>query len=190
LLALIRQGNEQALEVLYHRYYAPLCIKAYKRIPSTPLVEELVQDVFVNLWMKSASLDDRGNVKAYLYATLRNKILHQLRTEHTRSMYAEKIAQLINQQGDNQGLESIYARETEKQINQVISTLSPQCREAFRLSRFEHLSYKEIAEKLHISVNTVEKHVSKALRILREKITEYGNIACILLFLFYFFLLA
>jgi RNA polymerase sigma-70 factor (ECF subfamily) len=176
----MQQGNEQALSELYHRYYAPLCIKAYKRIPSTPVVEEIVQDVFVNFWAKSATLDIQGNIKAYLYATLRNKVLHELRTAYNRARYAEIIRQLQAQSTDDQSLDAIYAKETECRINQVISSLSPQCREAFRLSRFEHLSYKEIATYMNISVNTVEKHIAKALSILRSKLNEYGDIAIVI----------
>lgn len=139
-------------------------------------MEEIVQDVFVNLWVKSSSLDVSGNLKAYLYATLRNMVLNELRSQCTRSAYREKIKQLTKRQECSGGLEVIYARETEAHINQIIATLSPQCRKAFRLSRFEHFSYKEVADQMQISVNTVEKHVAKALRILRGKLTEYGDV--------------
>jgi RNA polymerase sigma-70 factor (ECF subfamily) len=180
-LSFIKQGNEQALEALYERYYKLLCLKAYKRIPSTPLVEEVVQDVFVNLWVKSASLDVHGNVKAYLYATLRNKILHELRQESTRALYADKIRQLSREREEIQSLESLYARDAEARIHRVIGTLSPQCRRAFLLSRFENLSYKQIATSMNISVNTVEKHVAKALRVLKGKLQEYKDIIQILI---------
>ncbi|HEY6081848.1 MAG TPA: RNA polymerase sigma-70 factor [Chitinophagaceae bacterium] len=174
---MMQQGNEQGLTELYQRYYASLCLKAYQRIPSTPLVEEIVQDVFVNIWIKAVSLDIKGNVRAYLYATLRNKILHELRTAQTRSFYAEKIRQLMKQQVEDHNLDAIYIKETETQINQIISTLSPQCKETFLLSRYEHLAHKEIAARMGISVSTVEKHIAKALRILRNGLREYGDVA-------------
>lgn len=181
LLALMQEKDEQAFTELYYRYYKLLCQKAFQRIPSTPVVEEIVQDVFVNLWIKAASLDTNGNVKAYLHATLRNKILHELRTEQTRTFYTEKIKQLNDQQENDQELQAIYAKETEDHINAIISTLSPQCKEAFVLNRYEHLSYKEVAERMHLSVNTVEKHVAKALRILKNRLNEYGDIVFLLL---------
>lgn len=187
LLALMQQGNEKAFTTLYHRYYLLLCKKAFQRIPSASLVEEIVQDVFINLWTKASSLDIYGNVKAYLYATLRNKVLHELRTEANRSFYAQKIKQLTMQQEENHYLDTLYAQEAETYINQVISTLSPQCRQAFLLSRYEHLSYKEIAQQMQLSVNTVEKHIAKALRILRSKLNEYGDIAFMILFIFSFY---
>lgn len=181
LLVFLQQKNEQALTELYNRYYAPLCHKAFQRIPSNPAVEEIVQDVFLNLWIKAASLDVTGNVKAYLYATLRNKILYELRTEQTRIFYTEKLKQVTEQQENAQELQAIYAKETEDHINEIISTLSPQCKEAFVLNRYEHLSYKEVADRMHISVNTVEKHIAKALRILKSRLNEYGDIVFLLL---------
>jgi len=176
----MQQGNERAFTELYRRYYAHLCFKAFKRIPSVSIVEEIVQDVFMNLWMKSAELDIKGCVKAYLYATLRNKILFALRTEHNRSGHADRIKQLTGQPVDQEHLEVIYARETEEYINRIIKNLSPQCQKAFLLSRFEHLSYREIAQQMHISINTVEKHIAKALKMLREKLSEHGDITFLL----------
>jgi RNA polymerase sigma-70 factor (ECF subfamily) len=177
----MQQGSEQALTELFRRYYTPLYIKAYKRIPFVYQAEEIVQDVFVNIWLKASMLDVTGNVKAYLYATLRNKILHELRTEATRAFHAEKLAEMTKQQHDDRCLDAINAKQTEQYISEVIAGLSPHCREAFLLSRFEHLSYKEIAERMHISINTVEKHVSKALRILKSKLNEYDDLIFFLL---------
>lgn len=181
LLQLVQQQDEHAFAVLYERHYLPLCRKAFQRIPSTPKVEEIVQDVFVTLWSKAPSLNTDSHVKGYLYATLKNKILHQLRMEYTRSFYMEKLKNLVGDQAENRSLLAIYAQETEEYIHRIVTTLSPQCREAFILSRFEGLSYKEIAERMQLSVNTVEKHVAKALRILRSKLTSYSNISLILL---------
>lgn len=187
LLASIQSGDEQAFNELYYRYYKLLCHKAYQRIPSNTFVEEIVQDVFVNIWLKANNLDVNGNVKAYLYATLRNKILYELRTESTRTYYYEKIKQLIQTAEDHLLLDNLYAKETEAHINKIISTLSPQCKEAFLLSRNEHLSYKEIAAHMHLSVNTVEKHVGKALHILKSKLNEYGDIIFLLLLVLCYF---
>lgn len=173
MLAFIQQKNEQAFTALYRRYYLPLCKKAFQRLPSTPRVEEVVQDVFLNVWEKAAFLDPAGNIRAYLYATLRNKILHELRTEANRSFYMEKIRALRPGHETEDCLKAIYAEETEAQISRIIANLSPRSREAFQLSRSENLSYREIAARMHLSVSTVEKHVAKVLRTLRKKLNEY-----------------
>jgi RNA polymerase sigma-70 factor (ECF subfamily) len=141
----------------------------------------MVQDVFVNLWMKAADLDAAGNIRAYLYATLRNKVLHQIRMEYTRALYLKKITAEAREPRQAPGLQAIYARETEEYFAKTIDTLPPQCREAFMLSRFEELSYKEIAERMRLSVNTVEKHVGKALRILRMRMNSYFEVLLVLI---------
>jgi RNA polymerase sigma-70 factor (ECF subfamily) len=181
LLRLICERDEQAFTALYERYYLALCKKAFQRVPSRPLVEEMVQDVFVNLWMKAAELDAAGNIRAYLYATLRNKVLHQIRMEYTRALYLKKITAEAREPRQAPGLQAIYARETEEYFAKTIDTLPPQCREAFMLSRFEELSYKEIAERMRLSVNTVEKHVGKALRILRMRMNSYFEVLLVLI---------
>lgn len=185
-MRLTQQQEEQAFAALYERYYLPLCKKAFQRIPSRPRVEEIVQDVFVNLWSKAASLDTNGNIRAYLYATLRNKILHELRTEHNRLFYLQKFKNLTKKCEEEESLQHLYAHETEEQINQIITSLSPQCQKAFSLSRFENLSYKEIAERMQVSVNTVEKHIGKALHILRNKMSEYRDVGFLFFVLFTF----
>lgn len=147
----------------------------YRRIPNESTAEEIVQDVFVNLWNKRAQLDVSGNIGAYLYATLRNKVLHELRARFIIDRHTQQLQQTGQPLYADDLHSQINAREVEQKINTVIQGLSPQCREAFTLSRFEHLSYKAIAERMNISVNTVEKHIGKALHILRHELREYDT---------------
>ena len=145
LLQAIQQANQEAFEVLYYRYYAWLCKIAYKRIPSHELVEELVQDVWVNVWQKANQLDSHGNIQAYLYATLRNKILYILRSERNRKYFQNKIRELSTGMNQPSVDESLSEKAMAAFLQEAIASLSPQCREAFLLSREEQLSYREIA---------------------------------------------
>lgn len=158
---------------MYAGYYLQLCRVAYKKLGDEALVEELVQDVFLNLWVKRMDLDITGSLSAYLYATLRNKALHELRGRIIRSKHYTQA-----QHGESvyaANLEDDYVvKETELKIRQVIDSLPQQCREAFILSREEQLSYKAIAERMNISVNTVEKHIGKALKRLRMEFKDYN----------------
>jgi RNA polymerase sigma-70 factor, ECF subfamily len=172
LLEQIAQKNEAALTVLHYRYYPLLCAVAIKRIPDEPVVEELVQDVLINLWEKAPLLDLNGNVQAYLFATLRNKVLHELRSRMIKAKYTASLQQDIEERVTNDVDELLQAKELGQKLQIIIDDLSPQCKEAFTLSRFEHLSYKSIAQRMNISVNTVEKHIGKALNILREKLGD------------------
>lgn len=149
---------------------------AFKRLQNEAIVEELVQDVFVNLWIKANELESDGNVKAYLFATLRNKVLHELRSCMVVAKHARIIAQSDETYAEDFS-EVLQARQLEQKFQLVVKELPPQCREAFTLSRFENLSYKSIAQKMNISVNTVEKHIGKALSIMRQKFKEYDLIS-------------
>lgn len=173
LLKHIAHKNEAALTALHYRYYPLLCAAAFKRIPNESIVEELVQDVLINLWEKAPSLDPNGSIQAYLFATLRNKVLHELRSLMMMARHATSLQQEKQEIFEHNAVELLQAKELEQKLQTIIDDLSPQCKEAFTLSRFEQLSYKSIALRMNISVNTVEKHIGKALHILREKLGEH-----------------
>lgn len=177
----VQRGEEQAFSALYYKYYLPLCRKAFRRIPEEMRVEEIVQDVFVALWNKADTLDATGNVSAWLYATLRNKVLHELRTESTRLKYKERLATLIPHEEHALYDSQIDAKLANERIMLTIDTLPAQCRQAFVLHRFESLSYREIADRMGISVKTVEKHIGRALAILRQELSEFDYSLAVIL---------
>lgn len=180
LMELIASRDQAAFTVLYHRYYELLACSGFKRLQNESVIEELVQDVFINLWDKAAELDHDGNIRSYLFATLRNKVLHELRASMVIAKHARIICQQQNQfSADSDSL--LHSRHLEERFELVVKELPPQCREAFTLSRFEDLSYKSIAERMNISVNTVEKHIGKALGILRQAFKEYDITLLVLL---------
>ncbi|TCC96539.1 RNA polymerase sigma-70 factor [Pedobacter hiemivivus] len=172
LLEQLKSSNSKALEALYELYYVQLCQIAFRKLGDEALVEELVQDVFLNLWIKRKELDANGSLFAYLYATLRNRALHEIRARIIKERHYLHIAELGK--GHLPDPEDDYvAKETELKVMKVIESLPAQCREAFRLSREEQLSYKAIAARMNISVNTVEKHIGKALKILKRELKDY-----------------
>lgn len=140
---------------------------------------DLVQDAFFALWEKADQLEINQSPKAYLYQAVKNSCLNYNRhLSIKRSAEAEiqyKIAILERQVYINSDSPyfSLIEQELEEKINQVIESLPEKCREVFKLSRFENLKNKEIAEKLDISVKAVEKHISKALTILRCNLADY-----------------
>lgn len=173
LLEKIKDGNSGAFEALYYRYFEQLARFAYKRIHYEDVVEELVQDVFVEIWKKRLTLDPQGNVAGLLYAILRNKALHELRARMIKLRHLENYTQIRSGDSLTENAEALYEKEIQEKMKMAIEKLSPQCREAFTLSRYEHLSYKDIATRMNISVNTVEKHIGKALNILRKEFSGY-----------------
>lgn len=174
LLQLVKSGDNEAFEALYFSYFARLARYAYKRLPDEATVEELVQDVFVDLWKQRESLDENGNVAGLLFAMLRYKALHALRAQMIRARHLDSFTQLQAADEADDLSASLTARQLQAQLEQAVERLSPQCREAFTLSRYEHLAYKDIAERMGVSVNTVEKHIGKALKLLRAEFREYN----------------
>ena len=180
---MIAQKNGQALSVLYDRYYVALCKTAFKRIPDECVVEEIVQDVFMVLWVKADTLVGNYDLQRYLFAVLRNKVLYELRTRISSTAKAS-FYKIVDEFYDVNASDILQAKELEQKVNEVIEGLSPQSREAFKLSRFEQMSYKKIAEEMNVSVGTVEKHISKALSILRKEVGELDSSYLIFLFVF------
>lgn len=182
LIGLIAEGDQTAMSILYHRYYEALCRSAFKRLQNESVIEELVQDVFMNIWNKAAELDHQGNVKGYLFATLRNKVLYEIRASIAIARHAVTLAQQEESYMPD-SFELLHTKHLEQKFHNVVSELPPQCQEAFRLSRLENLSYKSIADRMGISVNTVEKHIGKALAILRKSFREFDMTLPLIFFL-------
>lgn len=172
LLELLRVGNDKAYKELYHRYWDILLDSAFKRLGSIEQAEEIVQDIFVNLYVRRGDLHITTSVEAYLKNALKFKIFDVFRRQVTREKYVDHA--LKNLRHDTiTPEEALQIKELKEKIDNVTKEIPEKCREVFLLSRVENLPHKKIAELLGISVSTVEKHISKATRILRTHFTEY-----------------
>lgn len=170
LIQLIIDGDHPAFEEAYKLYFADLLRAAYRRLAHAQLAEDIVQEVFVNLWNKRQNLDVEGNLAAYLHATLRNKVLNEIRSIYIQRKFIGPMEEHMEVIDSMSSDDEIIGAETAQRIHAAINTMPPQCKKAFLFSRFKHLSYKEIADEMNISVNTVEKHIGKALQILRTQL--------------------
>lgn len=141
-----------------------------------------MQDVFISLFQLRESLDPEISVRAYLYVALKNRILNHYRHQSVQKRYEQYIAQQQLHVSDSIS-SNYHGKELELQINAEIKKLPLQCRTVFLLSREEELPYKEIATHLNISVNTVEQHMRKALRILRASMSNYLHLFALLYFI-------
>ena len=154
---------------------------ASKKIDYYETAREFVQDVFVSLFKLRDSLNPDISILAYLHVALKNRIFNHYRHQNVHRRYEQYVALQQPDISDNT-VALLYSKELEMQIKGEIEKLPPQCRTVFLLSREEGLPNKEIASHLNISVNTVEQHMRKALRILR---TSMGNYLHLIIFLFY-----
>jgi len=182
--------DQKSFEELFKVYYKPLCYYARKYTLDRYESEEVVEQVFLKLWEIRDSLSIERSVAAYLYQSVRNQSINYLKQKSifskNREEYVLKVRQalLFSALSEEDGTSALLARELEQQISQAIHDLPEKCREIFLLSRGEDLSMKEIAEKLNISTNTVQKQISIALAKLREVLKYY--LAALLAVMSYF----
>lgn len=172
ILDKLRSGDEQVFEEIFRTYYERLCNYANTILNDMDEAEEMVQNAFLVVWEKHESLDIHTSMKSYLYRAVHNSCLNRVKHYKVRQVHGEAIKHQADILYDDAS-EDLVGKELEGVINQAIDELPHQCRMVFRMSRFENLSYAEIAEQLNISVKTVENHMVKALKTLREKLKDY-----------------
>ena len=133
--------------------------------------KEVVHTVFLNLWEKRRELDSGQSFKAYLFSSVYNRSLNYLR-DHKKFKQGNLTDADIGMESE-EVTSGIEQAELEKRISEALTKLPAKCREIFTLNRFEELKYKEIAQKLNISLKTVEAQMSKALRVMRDELKDY-----------------
>lgn len=168
-----------AFNEIYRRNVVRLLEIALKKTICLDDAEELVQNAFIKLYQQRAVIKNDNNIFGYLCVILRNQVFNLVRDKKVQIDY--ETVSLQNPQGMDT-LEIIEYKELETFFERVIQSLPLKCREVFILSRKKFLSNKQIAYKLHISENTVEQHIRKALHKLRISIKYF----CV--FILYFFL--
>ncbi|PSL23017.1 RNA polymerase sigma-70 factor [Chitinophaga ginsengisoli] len=181
LVVMLQAGDAEAFTELYNRYKNPLIIHSYKKIGDFEDAKEIVQEVFSTLWSQREQLPSIQQVSGYLYTMVRNKVLNYIEHKQVEARYALNFQRFIDE-GHNSSDIQVREKELQQMIDREIAALPPKMREVFILSRKEHLTHKEIAERLNISEFTVKNHIKGALKILRLKIG-----LCALIALHYFF---
>ena len=175
----IRKSDEAAFRVIYDRYVPRLYYFVYEYVPFHDIVENIVQDTFMDLWAKKSKLTDNTNLGAYLYTVAKNNCLYKLRDQRYKKKLFESME--VDQSELKVNLDALSVLDTSlitsSEIDQIIEItlmqLPPQCRTVFRLSRIEEKKNKEIAEELGISLKGVERHISKALKLFRTSLKDY-----------------
>ncbi|OBQ54778.1 hypothetical protein VQ01_10810 [Tamlana sp. s12] len=169
-MQLLHEGDEQALSLIYKKYWEVMYVAAYNLVKNKEISEDIVQDVFVNLWNKRDKLLVKTSLKSYLYTSTIYKVYDFFRKNNKMievelvTNFNEKIQALTPET-------QLMHKELIQHVESVIDELPEKCKEVFRLSREEGLSNKAIAAQLNISLRTVEGHISKALRFLRMSLS-------------------
>lgn len=170
--------DEATFERVFKAHYAALHAYAHVMLKDTESAEESVQTVFLNLWEKRFNLQINISLKAYLYKAVYHQSLNQLKHRKVRQRYEE--ASLKASQEASQQIEG-EEKELQDRIRATLDALPEKCRMVFQLSRFEELKYTEIAERMGISLKTVEAHMSKALKTLRTDLAEFLPLAILII---------
>ncbi|WP_317171577.1 RNA polymerase sigma-70 factor [Spirosoma profusum] len=172
VIAAIRAGSERDFEAVFRQHYASLCRYARQLLPDADDAEEEVQAMFLALWEKRNGLIITVSLKSYLFRAVHNRCLNRLKHAAVRNEHREYVEYRGEVMADSPA-QALIGDELANQLQRAIQKLPEQCRLAFTLSRFEELTYNEIAERLGISIKTVENQIGKALRILRTELSDY-----------------
>ena len=181
LLALISNGDEKAFNMLFEKYRNRFYNYLVKITKSKEIAEEATLDVFFKIWNARQILNQIENFESFIFRVVHNKGLDYLRkAKKSRLLQLEIWSDLENFASSSSADEVLLAAETEYAINTAISHLTPQKKEAFRLSREEFLTYDEIAKKMQISPNTVRNHISSALQFIKGHLDKGPEIVTII----------
>ncbi len=168
----IKRSDKKAFEALFHRYYRPLCLYALQYVKAKVEAGEIVQDLFVKLWEKRNKLEIKTSLKNYLFTAVKNQCINLIEHNKIKAQYNQNIRKenIKNEPGQTIFIEP----DLQKKIEEAILSLPEKRQEIFRLSREYGLKYREIADKLNISVKTVETQMGLAIKTLREKLKDYA----------------
>ena len=162
--------DEKVFKNLFEDHYTALCRFAAGYLADQDTAEEIVQQVFINLWNQRQTIDPEKQIKSYLFTAVKNRCLNHIRDHKKfRNYYLDVEAELEIPVAEK---DIVSELELEQRIADALEKLPAKCREVFELCRFEEMKYHEVAQKLDISQKTVEAQMSKALRILREELKD------------------
>lgn len=186
----IKAGDRAAFDELYKEHY--LLLRSYARLLlDADEANDVVQDVFFNLWMHRDSLNESLSIRNYLLRSVYNSGLNLLKRKKYQENYGTSYGQEIEEMGysyynpdSSDIIQRLYNQDIRMEIHAAIESLSPRSKEVFTLSYLYHMPSKEISNKLGISLSTVENHIYNALKLLREKLSMYKN-DLLLFFLFF-----
>lgn len=171
--------DRDSFETVFKELYSSLCAYAYNFVREQEASEEIVQEIFFKMWNQRREIQISSSLDAYLYRSVRNASLNLLKHINIRERYKESNSENIRL-SEREEVNPLEASELEKIIRKSIDMLPEQRKRIFIMSRYEELKYREIAEKLNISVKTVENQMGKALSFLRKELADYITIILLL----------
>ena len=172
LVKLLTDGNEAAFEALYHLYSRRLLLYLIKLLKSEHLASEVLQDVFVKVWNNRKNIDAAQSFRSYLFRIAENCVYDFFRKAGRDKKLQEAL--IRNACKDyNPVEESVYMKERSRLLREAIDALPSKRRQIFQSVKIEGRSYDEVSRMLHVSVSTINDHIVKATKSIRENLERY-----------------
>lgn len=171
LVVKFKSGDQFAFEILFYKYKNKLNGFVSKMAPSNIDPDEVVQNVFIKIWTQKEKIDEDKSFSAFLYVIARNEMIEQLRSSISKRIYFCGD-DFTNDFDIGDATTNEYQTELEQRVTKLINSLPERRRQIFELNRYDGLTYKQIAQKLSISENTVDTQIRKSLAYLRAEIKK------------------
>lgn len=179
----LHQGDETAFRLIFDRLHRKIYLFAYHFLKDKSQSEEIVQDTFLNFWLHREKLDRLRPIEPYLFTIARRTVTDYWRKAATAENFRNQLYQRM-EVSRNDTEEVVLLKDLQRITEEGLQMLSYQQQQIFRLSRFDGLTYEEIAEKMQISKDTVKYHLVNAMKKLREHFEKYDVIYIIWLVIF------
>jgi len=180
IISSLKNDDPSGVKYLYGHIYVGLCIYALRFTRDKANAEEMVQTAFLKIWENRKTIEIKESITAYLFRAVRNNCLNFLKHGQMVNRHNENLARHFAALEENlmlsqeTGYSIVIAKELEAKISEAVENLPGQCREIFRMSRYEGLKHHEIAEIKGVTLNTVQKQISIALDKIKASLTSYG----------------
>lgn len=171
----VKRNDRLALNTLFTRYYTKLCAFASGYVKSKDDAEEIVSDVFVNLWKGRHSIKVKSSLRAYLYTSAKHEAFAKMKRRQNNIVSIDDIPMSPQFIDDYGPLEALVFSEMENHLQGAIDNLPPRCKQIFIMKWAEGLTYKEISEILGVAEKTVENQVIKAFELVRQSIRKFQS---------------
>ena len=164
LIILLKKGDHRAFEVIYQRYWKPMFVLAVNRLGNETDGEEVVQDIFTDLWRRRESIDIKHNLNAYLAGAVKFRVYATLARQYKKRALESGIQTSLKKTQSESAEDILLLKKLKEKIDGAAENLPERCQLIFKLSREDGYSNKEIAHYLRISEKTVETQISRALK--------------------------
>ena len=182
LVAALKIDSHEAFVQIFRHYYPDLVMFASRFILDRETCEDIVQEAFMKIWSNRKILEIRTTLRTYLIHLVQNLALNELKHRKVKTLYQDKNHEMILALSTE---EHMFYTELSSAVDTLLANLDPAVRETYVMSRVQRLKYTEIAQRLNISVRTVEVRISKAVSYLQRNLSTFRSIFLLILLSLY-----